>query len=58
MLCFGVVPNRISNGDLHTQLIEPDCIFCAADLKALAALAILFLTKAVYSSGVCSVIKL
>ena len=39
---FGVVPNRISNGDLHTQLIEPDRIFCATDLKALAALAILF----------------
>ena len=39
---FGVVPNRIANGNLHTQLIEPDRIFCATDLKALAALAILF----------------
>ena len=42
---FGVVPNRISNGDLHTQLIEPDRIFCATDLKALAALAIFLFDK-------------
>ena len=42
---FGVVPNRISNGDLHTQLIEPDRIFCAANLKALAALAIFLFDK-------------
>ena len=48
---FGVVPNRISNGDLHTQLIEPDCIFCAADLKALAALAILFFDE----SSICPI---